>query len=295
MKHGPLVFLAAFLALTASWSGFVLAPQLQIGRQQQETNTVNTAELYPQARPGLARQGLEIYRANGCAACHSQQVGQNGTVCDVVLTEAGTNPVVLAEALVKANIGISKASAPGLAAGVPKRILRGVTIEAAKTASTIVKSTGAKAKIEILPRGPDIARGWGPRRNVAADYLFDDPVMLGSARVGPDLANVALRLPDPNWHLRHLYAPRLDVKDSPMPPYRFLFEKHRILRQPSPDALELAGNFAPPTGYEIVPRPEANALVAYLLSLRSDTPLFEAPLTPAVAPAAAAPTNAPAK
>ena len=39
--------------------------------------------------------------ANGCAACHSQQVGQSGTVCDVVLAETGTNPPALIAALLK--------------------------------------------------------------------------------------------------------------------------------------------------------------------------------------------------
>ena len=34
MNNGPLVFLAAFFALASSWCGFVLAPQLQIGRLQ---------------------------------------------------------------------------------------------------------------------------------------------------------------------------------------------------------------------------------------------------------------------
>jgi cbb3-type cytochrome oxidase cytochrome c subunit len=295
MNRGPLVFLAAFLALAASWSGFVLAPQIQIGRQQQETNVVNTAELYPQARPGLARQGLEVYRANGCAACHTQQIGQRGTDCEVILTDAGTNPIAVAEALVNAKVGISQASGAGLAAGLPKTILCGVTAEVAKAAVNAVRPTGAKAKIEIVPRGPDIARRWGPRRTVAADYLFDYPVMLGSQRVGPDLANVGLRPPDANWHLRHLYAPRLAVKDSIMPPYRFLFERKKIAQQPSPEALPLPAELAPPPGYEIIPKPQANALVAYLLSLRCNAPLFEAPLTPAMAPSAAAPTNAPAQ
>ena len=54
------------------------------------------------------------------------------------------------------------------------------------------------------------------------------------------------------------------------------------------------GEFAPAEGYEIVPKPEAKALAAYLVSLRSDTPLYEAPLTPPPAAESAA-TNAPAK
>ena len=41
MNYGPLLFLAAFFALAGSWSGFVLAPQFQIGRLQQ-TNTARS-------------------------------------------------------------------------------------------------------------------------------------------------------------------------------------------------------------------------------------------------------------
>ena len=35
--------------------------------------------------------------------------------------------------------------------------------------------------------------------SVAADYLYDQPVMLGSQRIGPDLTNVGLRQPDAAW------------------------------------------------------------------------------------------------
>ena len=99
MNYGPLIFLAAFFALASSLCGFVLAPQLQVG-QLQQTNTLAGGVTYPLARSGLAQQGLQVYRANGCASCHSQQVGQTGTVCDVVLNEAGTNqPAVIAALL----------------------------------------------------------------------------------------------------------------------------------------------------------------------------------------------------
>src|SRR6516162_1608438 len=100
MNYGPLLFLAAFIALASSWFGFVLSPQLQIGRLQQ-TNAVPAGEAYPVARPGLARQGLDVYRANGCAYCHSEQVGQTGVTCDVLLTDAGTNRNLLISALHK--------------------------------------------------------------------------------------------------------------------------------------------------------------------------------------------------
>ena len=53
MNYGPLLFLAAFFALASSWVGFVLTPQIQIGRMQQ-TNSVPAGDTYPVARPGLA-------------------------------------------------------------------------------------------------------------------------------------------------------------------------------------------------------------------------------------------------
>jgi len=127
VKFGPLVFLAAFLGLSASWYGLVLTPQVQLGRAMQETNSVVKTELYPAGRPGLAREGLEVYRANGCAYCHSQQVEQKGTLVDVVLTDAGKTPMDVAKALNEAQLG--KFNGPGVGAGLPKPILKGTTIE----------------------------------------------------------------------------------------------------------------------------------------------------------------------
>jgi hypothetical protein len=65
-----------------------------------------------------------------------------------------------------------------------------------------------------------------------------------------------------------------------MPPYPFLFEKRQVRRgQPaSPDALALISQDKAELSYEIVPTSAARALVAYLFSLQSDTPLFEAPI-----------------
>jgi hypothetical protein len=304
MNYGPLVFLAAFFALSASWFGFVLKPQIQIGRDLPGTNMVNKAEMYPQGRPGVARQGLDVYRANGCAYCHSQQVGQTGTEISVVLSKAGTNPVAVAEALVKVNAGLTNINGSEISAGLPRTILRDTTIETARAVSEAMKKAGAEARVDIVPVGPDIPR-WGTRRTVAQDFLFDSPVMLGSLRVGPDLANVGVRLPDVNWHLRHLYAPRTQVAGSPMPSYKFLFEEHKLQpgQKPSPDAIPLtaSGEFADqgkatgPVDREIVPKPEARALVAYLLSLRATTPIFETPMTVATAPASTTATNAPQK
>jgi cytochrome c oxidase cbb3-type subunit 2 len=135
--------------------------------------------------------------------------------------------------------------------------------------------------------GSDLERGWGTRRTVARDYMFDSPPLLGSSRIGPDLANVgsakwrnepadenAQYKPakrDATWQLLHLYAPNTIIRDSKMPSYRYLFEKRKISGQRSNDAL----NVATEDGYEVVPKPEAKELVGYLLTLDKSHPLKE--------------------
>ena len=135
--------------------------------------------------------------------------------------------------------------------------------------------------------GADIARGWGVRRTVARDYIYEKPALLGYMRFGPDLANIGSRKPDPKlgddpdkytaeWHYRHLYDPRGTSPGSIMPSYKFLFEKRKVAGQPDADAVKLEGEEALAVGYEIVPGPEARALVAYLTTLDHSHPLKEA-------------------
>ena len=318
MNRGPVIFLGAFSAVALSWVGLIVQPQLQIGRSTQATNTLDAAEVYPQARSGFAQQGLQIYRSLGCATCHSQQVRQNGTVFDVALTSLGTNAAELVQAVRKVNPALTPAEAGKLVDMTPQIVLSGVDRATADTAVTNLSVGGAKATAHLIALGPDLARGWGNGRSVAADYLFDRPVQLGTQRLGPDLANVSLRLPGRAWHLHHLYDPKALVPKSVMPPYRFLFEKRKRGPQPSPDALALDGpaprfdvggartNWTSPEalklaalatapgGDEIVPTDDARALVAYLLSLRTDVPLFERPLSTAPPKPAVPTTNAPA-
>jgi cytochrome c oxidase cbb3-type subunit 2 len=158
--------------------------------------------------------------------------------------------------------------------------LNGLAKEVADAVSDQISAAGGKAEIRIVATGPDIARGWGMRQSVAEDFLYDYPVQLGSLRAGPDLANAGVRAPDANWQLVHLYAPASEVKDSTMPPFRYLFDVRKIGGVPSPDALVFPKGFGPPAGYEVVPKPEAKELAAYLLSLRVNVPLYSAPFTP---------------
>lgn len=213
MKSSALIFLGLLLGLAGSWWGMVVAPKLQVGTAS-AVAVKGSSVHYPPVRPGMAQQGAEVYRREGCNACHSQLVRPAGF-------------------------------------------------------------------------GYDLALGWGPRRTVAQDYLRDDPVMLGGVRIGPDLANIGLRLGagDTNaqptmvaYQLRHLYDPRSAMPGSIMPAYRHLFRVKPLDGSPSPDALNLAAELAPPEGFEVVPTDEARALMAYLLSLQSAVSLKEAPI-----------------
>jgi cytochrome c oxidase cbb3-type subunit 2 len=193
---------------------------LQLGDLTQ-TNTVVVgdalSQTYPVAVPGEAHAGAEVYRANGCAACHTQMV---------------------------------------------------------------------RPSVDTNDLGPDIRRGWGQRRSLAEDYLFEQPVMLGLQRVGPDLANFG-RFMDTNNNneiYKRLYDPRSITPGSVMPPYRYLFETRKIGFFPSTNAFVPPDKYAPPRGYEIVPRPEARALAAYLLNLHQDAYLYEAPPPPSLWP-----------
>ena len=288
MKSSSIVFLAAFIALSASWGGFVLVPQLQLGRADQ-AKTVPAEDKYPIARPGLAQQGAEVYRSLGCVYCHSQQVGQQGVKVEVVLLGAGTNADNTISALAKVDAQLGKAEN---FIGLPRKLTEVADIGASDAIVKAVTEAGGKIEVNVIPTGADISRGWGKRRTVAQDYIYDSVVQPGTRRAGPDLANVGApaRKPDANWQLRHLYAPAAEAPGSTMPAYRFLFEKRKVGKVASADALQLTGEFAPPAGFEIIPTDAARALVAYLLSLHADAPLFESPVTPP--PVTAPATNA---
>ncbi len=84
----------------------------------------------------------------------------------------------------------------------------------------------------------DLDRGWGSRRSHPQDYIYDRPVLLGTMRTGPDLANVGARLTNDNWHFTHFYDPQLITPGSMMAPISFLFQLRPIGQTPAPDALK---------------------------------------------------------
>jgi cytochrome c oxidase cbb3-type subunit II len=121
----------------------------------------------------------------------------------------------------------------------------------------------------------DVDRGWGSRPTVPEDYVYDRPHLLGTMRTGPDLINVGQRIPSEDWHLIHLYNPRAVVEWSTMPAFPFLFEKRRPDDvRPDEKVVAITGSRAP-QGVTIVAKPEALALVAYLISLNRQYPVAD--------------------
>ena len=285
MNNGAVLFFGIFLSLASSFWALWLAPQLQIGRAQPVVLEA-TGEIYPSPRAGRAQQGAEIYRSQGCVECHSQQLRQTGANFELWLADAGNAWPQLAATMTSLKISepdkfISQA---------PVKILGGLNMAEASSLASQLTNGEAKAQAVLATLGPDIQRGWGRRATVAQDYLYDYPVQLGSLRIGPDLANYGTRAVPAALALQHLYTPQSTMPKSMMPPYRYLFHKRKLAEGEKPGPRALPATLEP--GFEITPKPEAEALIAYLMSLKADAPLAEAPVpAPPVKPAAPAPAQ----
>ncbi len=198
------LFIGFTITFTLAWLGLVIIPYFQLGQLAPQVDE-DAGMSYPLIRSGLAERGKQVYQANGCIYCHSQQV-------------------------------------------------------------------------RPMDADPIKGRGWGPRRTVARDYIYDKPHLLGTMRTGPDLTNIGKRQPSADWHHAHLYAPQSMAEYSVMPPYRYIYTVQKIKSTPNPKAVKLAKGYQPEEGYEVIPTPDAIALVAYLQSMDRTYALPEAPL-----------------
>ena len=187
----------------------------------------------------------------------------------------------------------------------PAKILDVYPVDRVRYGAKVYASEGCNVchsqQVRDTQNGEDQPRGWGERRTVARDYIYDEIAFLGSSRLGPDLANIGAKTwrneaeNDPHrpakrdaaWHYLHLYKPTAIIKESNMPPYPYLFEKRKISGARSANALP-ADQVAVEDGYEIVPKAEAQELVAYLLSLDRSHLLKEVKSEAPAAPAAPA-------
>jgi cytochrome c oxidase cbb3-type subunit 2 len=107
------------------------------------------------------------------------------------------------------------------------------------------------------------------RPSAPGDFAYQTPELLGSERTGPDLTNVGVRQASTVWQYIHLYNPRAVVPESIMPAFDWMFQ---VLDHAPPGAtpVPLPTAYAPKHGV-VVPDHQAEALVAYLLSLKQPT------------------------
>lgn len=117
--------------------------------------------------------------------------------------------------------------------------------------------------------GSDVARGWGSRGSLPADYVYDAPHLLGTLRTGPDLHDVGQRLQSLNWHMVHFYQPRAVSPGSNMPAYPYLFELRdadEVL--PSEVTVPIGPEYRPRSGQSVVATQDALDLYTYLKTLK---------------------------
>lgn len=251
----PIVF-GIFVMLALSWAGLAFVPNLQIGHLDPQTDEDGT-DIYPMPPSGMATRGRQVYVANGCAYCHSQQVRADYAGSDIDRKW-------------------------GSRRSVPRDYIFAQPVELGEIRlGPDLANIGARAPAEEEPAAPTSS----PAANTTAPAASPPAVPLTAESATPPRYSAA-------WHHQHLYAPRSLNVDSIMPSYRFLYRRQKLEGQPAVDAVKLTGADAPPAGFEIVPTYEAKCLVAYLLSLNQSHPLKE---VKSVAAAAASPSPEPPK
>jgi cbb3-type cytochrome oxidase cytochrome c subunit len=321
MKGFQPLFLGIFGIFAFSWLGMTVVPNLQIGSLNPQSDEEGT-DIYPMPPSGMAARGAQIYAANGCFYCHSQQVRPDYGGSDlerkwgdrrsaprdyifepiVFLGEMRMGPD-LANAGHRPALQEAGAStpAPSASPGAPAAS-SGASPAAAASPATITTSP-APAVATASPAGTTAspAKAASPATTAAANpsAAGAQPIANAPTMVAEPKELTADGKPMPYtaaWHHRHLYNPRSITEDSNMPAYRFLYKKRRISGAPSSDAINFAGdkNDEPEAGYQIVPTYDAQCLVAYLMSRNQSHPLKEAKAPATTAPAAAT-SPAPAK
>lgn len=157
--------------------------------------------------------------------------------------------------------------------------------EEALKGKNVFISNGCVACHSQQVRNVEMDNVWGERPSIAADYAassrpnwwMNSATLMGTERTGPDLTNVGNRLPSEDWHLIHLFNPRIVAEESIMPSYPWLFEikanadeDDKVVRVPQ----ALLEN----DRQVVVATEEARQLVAYLKSLKQQ------PLPDGIAP-----------
>jgi len=142
---------------------------------------------------------------------------------------------------------------------------------------SIYVSEGCVACHTQQVRNIEMDKTWGERPSLASDYYYSkqrmdiwrqSPSILGSERTGPDLTDIGSRQPSDQWHLLHLYNPRLVVEASIMPSYSWMFRKTDTSLVQNDD-VTLPREITKMQNSDIlIAKEEALDLVAYIKSLQ---------------------------
>ncbi len=130
-------------------------------------------------------------------------------------------------------------------------------------------------QVRMKGYGADIRRGWGTRRSVPRDYIYDRPHQLGTMRTGPDLASIGGRQPSSEWHALHLYNPQITSPGSVMPRFDYLFTEVTEPAQLTNQAVKVPVGAAGKVTH-IIPTERGQALITYLKRLNQSYPFPEA-------------------
>jgi cbb3-type cytochrome oxidase cytochrome c subunit len=310
MKGLVSLFIGLFGTFAFSWIGLTVIPNLQIGALNPQMDEEGT-DIYPAPKSGMAERGRQIYAANGCIYCHSQQIRPDYASSDVDrVRDAGPSPgpkwaerrsaprdyifdrpVVLGQERMgpdMANMGKAAPTEEEKPAAAP-------AANAPANSPAPAQSPSANASApKPGTNAPPAAPATSPAPPAGSPPAAANPSPTASASPNPNGIPPAYSAA---WHHRHLYSPRsmsADNRDSTMPAYKFLYEKHPISGERSADALQLQGHDALPPGWEVVPTYEAKCLVAYLMSLDQSHPLKEVKTAAGGVPPAGSPAAAPA-
>jgi len=149
-----------------------------------------------------------------------------------------------------------------------------LSAEAVKGKAVFI-SNGCVACHTQQVRNVDMDKIWGERPSIAADYADNHrtdfwrntSTLMGTERTGPDLTNIGTRQPSIEWHLSHLFNPRIVVKNSIMPSYRWMFEI-RNKKVEGDISVSVPEEFMEGKMGVVIAKEEALQLVAYLQELK---------------------------
>lgn len=124
-------------------------------------------------------------------------------------------------------------------------------------------------------RNVDMDKVWGERPSIAADYADNHrtdfwrntATLMGTERTGPDLTNIGSRQPSKEWHLSHLFNPRIVVNESIMPAYPWMFEI-KEKKEKEDVSVSVPEEFMNGEKGTVVAKEEALQLVAYIQALK---------------------------